>query len=49
MIKINPKTEVLVNTPSGQRIEGQEKIGEKIYTWMRYISSKEDENKKGGF
>lgn len=47
MLKINSKTEVIVNTPLGQRIEGKEKIGEKTYTWMRYISSKENEIKTG--
>jgi len=42
MKKINPRTERLVKTPEGlTRIEGSELIGDRLYTWMRYVSGKD--------
>ena len=49
MIHIDPKTEKLVQSSQGWRVEGEEKVitrfegkkSERWVTWIRYISQKE--------
>ena len=49
-MKIDPKTEKLVEAKDGLRIEGEETIGkdknERTYRWMRYVTHNNDVEKK---
>lgn len=49
-IKFDAKTEKVIETAAGIRIEGEEEIGKgknaHIYRWVRYISHNEIKDKK---